>query len=138
SIRRLRSAIGSRLSYCFRSSSDTFRALASFARISSEGNRLPSSISERNGEEMPTFLANSRRDKSALSRNSCSRWPKEISIILSAKEACGSVPCPDESGKPRLEGEDTFFWASNARCKTEMAESLSRTELAQGVKFGTH
>jgi hypothetical protein len=47
SIKRLRSAIGARLSYFFRSSSDTFRAPASFAKISSEGNRLPSSMSER-------------------------------------------------------------------------------------------
>jgi hypothetical protein len=31
--------------------------------------RLPSSMSERKGEEMPTFFANSRKDKSALSRN---------------------------------------------------------------------
>jgi len=69
SIKRLRSAIGSRLSYCFRSSSDTFRALASLPEISSEGNRLPSSMSERKGEEMPTFFANPRKDKSALSRN---------------------------------------------------------------------
>jgi hypothetical protein len=70
SIKRLRSAIGSRLSYCFKSCSDTFRALASLARISSEGNRLPSSISERKGEEMPTLFANPRKDKSAPSRNS--------------------------------------------------------------------
>src|SRR5262249_19029588 len=70
SIKRFRSAIGSRLSYCFRSSSETFRALASFAKISSEGNRLPSSMSERKGPEMPTRFANSRKDKSALSRNS--------------------------------------------------------------------
>src|SRR5271163_1163862 len=46
-----------------------------------EGKRLPISMSERKGEEMPTFLANSRKDKSALSRNSRSRWPKEISIM---------------------------------------------------------
>ena len=59
-----------RLSYCFRSSSDTFRARASFSKISSEGNRLPSSMSERKGPEMPTFFANSRKDRSALSRNS--------------------------------------------------------------------
>jgi hypothetical protein len=31
---------------------DTSKALASFAKISSEGNRLPSSMSERKGEEM--------------------------------------------------------------------------------------
>ena len=49
SINRLRSAIGSRLSYCFRSSSDPFRALASFAKISSKGNRLPSLKQVRSG-----------------------------------------------------------------------------------------
>jgi hypothetical protein len=47
----------------------TFRASASFARISSDGNRLPSSMSERNGGETPTFFPNSLKDKSALSRN---------------------------------------------------------------------
>jgi serine/threonine protein kinase len=81
SIKRLRSAIGSRLSYFFSSSSDTFRAAASFSKISSEGNLLPSSMSERKGEEMPILFANSRRDKSALSRSWRSRWPKEISIM---------------------------------------------------------
>jgi len=43
SVRRSLPAIGLRLSYCLRSSSDTLRAPASFARISSEANRLPSS-----------------------------------------------------------------------------------------------
>jgi len=33
------------------------------------------------GEEIPILFANSRKDKSALSRNSWIRWPKEISII---------------------------------------------------------
>jgi hypothetical protein len=47
STKRLRSAIGPRLSYCLSSSGDTSKALASFANISSEGNRLPSSMSER-------------------------------------------------------------------------------------------
>jgi hypothetical protein len=54
----------------------------SFAKISSEGKRLPSSMSERKGEEMPILIANPRKDKSALSRNSRIRWPKEISIIV--------------------------------------------------------
>jgi hypothetical protein len=30
---------------------------------------------------MPILFASSRTDKSALSRNSRSRWPKEISIM---------------------------------------------------------
>jgi len=38
-------------------------------------------MSERKGEEMPIFFANPRKDKSALSRNSWIRWPKEISIM---------------------------------------------------------
>jgi hypothetical protein len=81
SIKRLRSAMGARVSYCLSSSGDTSKAPASFAKISSEGNRLPSSMSERQGEEMPILFANPRKDKSALSRNSRIRWPKEISII---------------------------------------------------------
>jgi hypothetical protein len=60
--------------------SETFRAAASFPKTSSEGNRLPSSISERKGEETPILFASSRADKSALSRNLRSRWPKEVSI----------------------------------------------------------
>jgi hypothetical protein len=52
SIKRLRSAIGPRASYCLSSSGDTCKAPASFARISSEGKRLPSSMSERKGLEM--------------------------------------------------------------------------------------
>jgi hypothetical protein len=38
-------------------------------------------MSELNGEEMPILFANARKDKSALSRNSRIRWPKEISIM---------------------------------------------------------
>ena len=79
SIKRLRSAIGARVSYCLSSSGDTSKAPASFAKISSEGNRLPSSMSERKGEEIPILFANPRKDKSALSRNSRSRWPKDKS-----------------------------------------------------------
>ena len=62
--------MGPRVSYCLSSSGDTSRASASFAKISSEGNRLPSSMSERKGEEMPIWSANLRKDKPALSRNS--------------------------------------------------------------------
>jgi hypothetical protein len=54
---------------------------ASFAKISSEGNRLPSSMSERKGGEMSIWSANLRKDKPALLRNFRIRWPKEISII---------------------------------------------------------
>jgi hypothetical protein len=86
SISRLRSAIGPRLSYFSRSSTGTFRAAASFPKISSEGNRLPSSMSERKGEEMPLLFANSRKDRSALSRNSRSRWPKEVSIMCKLRK----------------------------------------------------
>jgi hypothetical protein len=111
SIKRFRSAIGSRLSYCFRSSSDTFRARASFPKISSEGNRLPSSISERKGEEMPIFFANSRKDKSALSRNSRSRWPKEISIMCRRKKLAGSLARPMECSKSPLRLKLDFFGA---------------------------
>jgi hypothetical protein len=68
SIKRLRSAIGSRLSYCFRSSSDTFKARASLGKISSEGNRLPSSMSERKGPEMPTFFAEPRTTRQPPAR----------------------------------------------------------------------
>jgi hypothetical protein len=64
SIKRLRSAMGARVSYCLSSSGDTSKAPASFAKISSEGNRLPSSMSERKGEEMPILFANPRKDKS--------------------------------------------------------------------------
>jgi hypothetical protein len=66
-IKRLRSAIGARVSYCSSSSGDTSKAPASFAKISSEGNLLPSSVSERKAEEMPILFANPRKDKSALS-----------------------------------------------------------------------
>src|SRR5580700_5564109 len=68
STKRLRSAIGPRVSYCLSSSGDTSRALASFAKISSEGNRLPSSMSERKGEEMPIRSANLRKDKPLISQ----------------------------------------------------------------------
>ena|SRR5271165_2471116 len=81
SIKRLRSAIGARVSYCLSSSADTSKAPASFAKISSEGNLLPSSMSERKAEEMPILFANPHKDKSALSRNSWIRWPKEIPIM---------------------------------------------------------
>jgi hypothetical protein len=57
-------------SYCLSSSGDTSKALAGFAKISSEGNRHPSSMSERKGEEMPILFANPRKDKAALSHNS--------------------------------------------------------------------
>src|ERR1700761_3082418 len=70
STKRLRSAIGPRVSYCLSSTGDTSRASASFAKISSEGNRLPSSMSERKGEEMPIWSAILRKDKPVLSRNS--------------------------------------------------------------------
>jgi hypothetical protein len=70
SIKRLRSAIGPRGSYCLSSSGDTSRTLTSFVKIASEGNRHPSSMSERKGAEMPIWSANLRKDKSALSRNS--------------------------------------------------------------------
>ena len=80
--------MGARVSYCLSSFGDTSKAPDSFAKISSEGNRLPSSMSERKGEEMPILCANPRKGKSAvqfsamtLSRNSRIRWPKEISMI---------------------------------------------------------
>ena len=60
SIKRLRSAIGSRLSYFFRSSSGTFRARASFARISSEGNRLPSTLDGENRDIPPRMVVGIR------------------------------------------------------------------------------
>ena len=87
--KRLRSAIGARVSYCLSSSGDTSKAPASFAKIFSEGNRLPSSMSERKGEEIPILFANPRKDKSALSRNSWIRWPKEISNHVLANKAHG-------------------------------------------------
>ena len=40
---------------------------------------------------MPILFANPRKDKSALSRNSRIRWPKEISINMLANKA----PDPD-------------------------------------------
>jgi hypothetical protein len=43
-------------------------------------------MSERKGEEMPLLFANSRKDRSALSRNSRSRWPKEVSIMCKLKK----------------------------------------------------
>src|SRR5271156_1592448 len=58
STKRLRSVIGPRVSYCLSSSGETSRASASFAKIPSEGNRLPSSMSERKGGEMPIWSAN--------------------------------------------------------------------------------
>ena len=63
SIKRLRSAIGARVSYCLSSSGDTSKVPASFTKISSEGNRLPSSMSERKGEEIPILFANPRKMK---------------------------------------------------------------------------
>ena len=80
SIKRLRSNIGSRVSYCLRSSSDHSKRRPALPRLGG-GNRLPSSMSERKGDEMPIFFANARKDKFALSRNSWIRWPKEISIM---------------------------------------------------------
>ena len=99
SIKRLRSTIGSRVSYCLRSSSDTLKAPASFTKTSCEGNRLPSSMSERKGDEMPIFFANARKDKSALSRNSWIRWPKEISIMCQRKKFTPVSPRPCHLGK---------------------------------------
>jgi hypothetical protein len=58
--------MGARVSYCLSSSGDTSKAPASFAKISSEGNRLPISMSERKAEEMPILFANPRKDKSAF------------------------------------------------------------------------
>jgi hypothetical protein len=37
---------------------------------------------DRKDEEIPILFANPRKDKSALSRNSWIRWPKEISIMF--------------------------------------------------------
>ena len=51
---------------------------------------------------MPILFANSRKDKSALSRNSRSRWPKEISIMCQRKKLAGSVARPVECGKSSL------------------------------------
>ena len=56
SIKRLRSAIGPRVSYCLSSFVDASKAPASFAKIFSEGNRLPSSMSERKGMEMSNLV----------------------------------------------------------------------------------
>ena len=44
-------------------------------------------MSERKGEEMPILFANPRKDKSALSRNSRIRWPKEIFDHMLANKA---------------------------------------------------
>ena len=48
-------------------------------------------MSERKGAEMPILIANPRKDKSALSRNSRIRWPKEISIICELTELTYSI-----------------------------------------------
>jgi hypothetical protein len=45
-------------------------------------------MSERKGDEMPIFFAKARKDKSALSRNSWIRWPKEISIVRQLRVGC--------------------------------------------------
>jgi len=109
SINRLGSAIGARLSYFFRSSSGTFRTAASFPKISSEGNRLPSSTSERKGEEMPILFASSRTDKSALSRNSRSRWPKEVSSMCQLKKLAAVWRAPRGIWQASAEGETGPF-----------------------------
>jgi hypothetical protein len=99
SIKRLRSAMGARVSYCLSSSGGTSKAPASFIKISSEGNRLPSSMSERKGEEMPILFANPRKGKSTLSRNSRIRWPNEISIICELTKLTAASPEPLPSCK---------------------------------------
>jgi hypothetical protein len=66
-------------------------------------------MSERKGEEMPILFANSRKDKSALSRNSRSRWPKEISIMCQQKKLAGIVARLVECGKSRLRLKFDFF-----------------------------
>jgi hypothetical protein len=62
----------------------------SFAKISSEGNRLPSAMSERKGEEIPILFANPRKDKSALSRNSWIRWRRLL--VLNEPSLAESIP----------------------------------------------
>ena len=59
---------------------------------------------------MPIIFANSRKDKSALSRNSRSRWPKEISIMCQRKKLAGSVARSMEYGKSPLRLKLDFFW----------------------------
>ena len=43
---------------------------------------------------MPIFFANARKDKSALSRNSWIRWPKEISIMCQRNKLTPVSPGP--------------------------------------------
>src|ERR1700751_1641557 len=81
SIKRLRSAIGARLSYCLSSSGDTSKAPASFAKISSEGNRLPSSTSERKGEEIPILFANPRKMKKSTRSIACHPAPPSPGLL---------------------------------------------------------
>jgi hypothetical protein len=84
------------------------------AKISFEGNRFPSSMSERKGPEMPTFFANSRNEKSALSRNSQSRWPKEGSIMCQLLKLAGNVARPEQ------------IWQASAKGKADRKSTGSR------------
>ncbi len=75
--RRLNSSIGGRVSWLLRSSSETPRTDAIFAITESEGKRLPNSTSDKNAaERSPSFLANSRSERSFAPRSSRIRWPK--------------------------------------------------------------
>lgn len=84
SIILFKSATGCRESYCRSSSNGTERAVASFARTSSEGNLRPSSTSERKGAETPKIFASSRSERSAASRSALIFCPRDCCITLSA------------------------------------------------------
>ena len=88
---------------------------------------------------MPILFANSRKDKSALSRNSRSRWPKEISIMCQRKKLAGSVAQPEKSGKPLVmaksvpySGVITLLSALAQRCpaRTGLLTSFSAFDYA--------
>jgi len=97
----LGSAIAARLSYCVRSSSETFRALAGFPKTSSDLKGSSSKLyiqKERSGNA--DSLCQLTRGQVRLIPQFAKSLAQRSFVHVSATEACSSVARREQSGKP--------------------------------------
>jgi len=104
----LGSAIAARLSYCVRSSSETFRALAGFPKTSSDLKGSSSKLyiqKERSGNA--DSLCQLTRGQVRLIPQFAKSLAQRSFDHMSANEACGKCGAPRATGKPLLKEKRT-------------------------------